>query len=81
MLHCPSRCRGQVDMALEDVVKVDKGSKGRGGGRGGGGGVMRGRGGAGSRGARAPAPYQVRASPLPWPSLHVPTRSARVHLS
>jgi hypothetical protein len=51
-------------MALEDVVKVDKGSKGRGGGRGGGGGVMRGRGGAGNRGARAAAPYQVRASPL-----------------
>lgn len=67
MLHCTSPCRGQVDLALEDVVKADKGSKGRGGGRGGGGGgggVLRGRGGGGNRGARMAAPYQVRASTL-----------------
>ena len=41
-------CLGQVDLSLDDVVKADKSSKGRGGGRGGGG-AMRGRGG-GNRG-------------------------------
>jgi hypothetical protein len=43
-------CLGQVDLSLDDVVKADKATKGRGGGRGGGGGgAMRGRGG-GNRG-------------------------------